>query len=1382
MPTATISGTNTICSGQSATLTASGGGTYAWSTGATTALITVNPTTTTTYTATVTLNGCTSTVSRVVTVNPLPTATVSGTNTICSGQSTILTASGGGTYTWSTGATTASITVSPTTTTTYTATVTLNGCTSIASRIVTVNPLPTATISGTNTICSGQSATLTASGGGTYAWSTGATTALITVNPTTTTTYTATVTLNGCTSTVSRVVTVNPLPTATVSGTNTICSGQSTILTASGGGTYAWSTGATTSSITVSPTTSTTYTATVTLNGCTSIASRVVTVNPNPIFNLVGTQTVCSGSVLTISVVSPTNDLNNLSGYEWSPNIELDNIALNTTNNPIIVNYSFSGTSSITGCTGTATLPITINPAPPSFTISVTENSGITANDLIICAGDPVTLTASGTSAPTWSNGVTAQLITVSPTTTTTYIATLTNAFGCSRTDSRTITVNPLPTISITNPNPVICSGTSVTLSAFPTTGLNSFSWTPGGQTSSNISVTPSTSTTYTLTARSTTTGCTNSASTTITVNSVNNSVCCTAPSLPPFNSPFNASALPNNSIIQVNANMTINQNLTFTGCTLRMGPNVKIIVNPGMTLNLINCTLFSCSEMWDGIEILAGGILNLNGTRIEDAKEGVKSLSNASLTVNNCNFNKNKTGIRLEQWTTAFTGVNNSTFDCTATLNSPNGFLKAPFVNKKSHYGIYLTGMENVTIGGTTINNFQNLEVGIYAQRCTNVTIQRNNFTNINSTCPVSGACTSATIKGWCIYTYSNNNLTIGNSTNATLGNTFQNSHNGIKLELAHKFAVYRNTFNNIITPAPPGVTLNNSDAHCISVIDNVDESFISYVENNTFTNFEHGIYYFNNESSSLNITQNQFGNFNSVLASAIYLHENPVQNIYINRNNFNVTAGQTGQIAIRLQNASLTGNGAIISANRINNVSRGVVLTKYNNSSILNHNTTSMAFGTTPAGIFFPANATNSRGIQLQNCQNTTVRNNFIQKAAPDPTNAVTTNLIGIDINISCTNSIIQDNNLQRLGTGINIFGTPNNPLQLKCNYMSSNMSGLTLDNTSIGNQGTSTNPQDNQWAVLTTTMFNNGARYARELTTNNSPIFFARTNSLPMFPPGPGMIPFTALTFNSGLSGTYTCSVPIGSTQSAMGLVANKEEEYSGLSQEEERVLDIEVFKILKRNTDYYDPSSLEGQEIESYLDSLEATNAGKIFRFEEKVIDNDTLGALSEVDGIFPTTDIEQNFKIVNDIYWRTWFMGIYSFSPEDSAALFDVAYQDPIYGGTAVFSARVMLGIDVENSSTRRSSNSISSNTILELNFVRFFPNPATDYVNYEITLEPNETASLEIIDLFGRIIFSKKIDYDNKTGFIDFKEKESGLYTFKVNLKGKSETGKLVVE
>lgn len=171
-------------------------------------------TATTNYTVTASLgtNGaCPQTANVTVTVVPTPTTAISGTTAICSGQSTTLTATGASSYTWSTGATTASITVSPTATTTYTVTGTNGGCTATASATVNVtttpvpNPTPTA-----STICLGQSTTITASGGGTYTWSNGATTPSITVSPTATTTYSVTVVNAGCTGTGSTTISVSP--------------------------------------------------------------------------------------------------------------------------------------------------------------------------------------------------------------------------------------------------------------------------------------------------------------------------------------------------------------------------------------------------------------------------------------------------------------------------------------------------------------------------------------------------------------------------------------------------------------------------------------------------------------------------------------------------------------------------------------------------------------------------------------------------------------------------------------------------------------------------------------------------------------------------------------------------------------------------------------------------------------------------------------------------------------------------------------------------------------------------------------------------------------------------------------------------------------------
>ena len=95
-PSLTITtSTNTICSGSSITLTANSvaGVSYLWSPGGqTTASITVNPSTTTTYTCTATQNGASSTANHVVTVNSIPT--ISGGTAVCSGGTLQLTGSG----------------------------------------------------------------------------------------------------------------------------------------------------------------------------------------------------------------------------------------------------------------------------------------------------------------------------------------------------------------------------------------------------------------------------------------------------------------------------------------------------------------------------------------------------------------------------------------------------------------------------------------------------------------------------------------------------------------------------------------------------------------------------------------------------------------------------------------------------------------------------------------------------------------------------------------------------------------------------------------------------------------------------------------------------------------------------------------------------------------------------------------------------------------------------------------------------------------------------------------------------------------------------------------------------------------------------------------
>lgn len=143
--TASISGNNQICEGDSVVLSATVTGglnpySYAWSGGQTTSQITVYPQQSQTYSIQITdsLGNTTSTQFLVnVTSNPLVSA---GTNQIiCSDSIVELTANGQGSILWSTGEISSSIIVSPEITTTYWVNITANGCTNADSVVVIVN-------------------------------------------------------------------------------------------------------------------------------------------------------------------------------------------------------------------------------------------------------------------------------------------------------------------------------------------------------------------------------------------------------------------------------------------------------------------------------------------------------------------------------------------------------------------------------------------------------------------------------------------------------------------------------------------------------------------------------------------------------------------------------------------------------------------------------------------------------------------------------------------------------------------------------------------------------------------------------------------------------------------------------------------------------------------------------------------------------------------------------------------------------------------------------------------------------------------------------------------------------------------------------------------
>lgn len=355
----------TFCTGGTVLLSGNVGG--IWSTGATTATITVS--TSGDYFVTNT-NSCSINSNHIiVTVNPLPTAIAGAAMSICSGSNAALGAPtiAGHTYAWTpttglSASTSANPTASPTITTTYTLTetITATGCQKSNTVIVTVNPSATTSIvlaSSTTTFCSGNNVTLSGnSGGGT--WSNGATTATIVV--TTTGDYYITNT-NGCGSVTSNhiIVTVNPLATASVitaSSATTFCAGGTMTLSGNNGGT--WNTGAVTPTITV--TTSNDYFVTNT-NSCGSVNSNhtIVTVNALPTATTGNNATLCNGIAVTLGAAAIAGHT-----YLWTPATGLSSATIaNPVANPsVITTYTLTEIITSTGCQKSNT--VIVNPQP----------------------------------------------------------------------------------------------------------------------------------------------------------------------------------------------------------------------------------------------------------------------------------------------------------------------------------------------------------------------------------------------------------------------------------------------------------------------------------------------------------------------------------------------------------------------------------------------------------------------------------------------------------------------------------------------------------------------------------------------------------------------------------------------------------------------------------------------------------------------------------------------------------------------------------------------------------------------------------------------------------------------------------------------------------
>jgi len=197
-----VSSPTVFCEGKTATISVFGANTYSWSNSSTTNSIVITPTANVNYSVSAANGNCFSSDSINLIVYANPTLVISASDQdICVGETITLLANGAAYYNWNTGSTVNIIFQSPQTNTVYSVIGTnAVGCSDLKTASISVNPLPLIILNTTQSVvCAGETSTLSASGGISYAWNGIPGTSTIAISPLINTSFTVSVVdINGC--------------------------------------------------------------------------------------------------------------------------------------------------------------------------------------------------------------------------------------------------------------------------------------------------------------------------------------------------------------------------------------------------------------------------------------------------------------------------------------------------------------------------------------------------------------------------------------------------------------------------------------------------------------------------------------------------------------------------------------------------------------------------------------------------------------------------------------------------------------------------------------------------------------------------------------------------------------------------------------------------------------------------------------------------------------------------------------------------------------------------------------------------------------------------------------------------------------------------------
>ena len=833
-----------------------------------------------------------------------------------------------------------------------------------------------------------------------------------------------------------------------------------------------------------------------------------------------------------------------------------------------------------------------------------------------------------------------------------------------------------------------------------------------------------------------------------------------------PNNSPYvvltsKSASAQNIEKFAINGTFSVDQNMVISFAEILMGPNAKFVLQPNVALIIQDDVyMHDCGYMWDGIYLTNSSPSSFMYSQqllyIEGSKNGVvvsrenevhleKTTFNQNLCaiqiLNSSNNGSTFTGCKFESVSNLFTApfTTNTLINPSPTysvINTPpisqqqnvrgKGFSVLNCFNTQGGFGLQI-GHSSLSLQAPMSSNFGcvtcppnefiNLDNGIVAKDA-QIKIVNNKFVHIDDLISNTIAGSGIVKVGTAVHIsgspspISNSKIVVGGSNNSVfnlnnLKNYFTNCKNGIYTgpytEVDISYNQFENIYINAIHNFYPTTNVNMVD-------------FTTKINNNRFLNCNRAIMSYNlfSRSGQLHEIKSNYYFWGNLTIPLAPLNYSPYRQF------------------LSVQNTNNTALNIEVSENYISNAHTafsfiGVAGNSPNYAKVENNTITLAGY---PLGTYAA-----EYGIRTMVSRNLSFNQNTISGTTP-------MNVFQRGISNETGQGYIEykNNNLLHLGAGIRAYNSMVT-LGLYCNIMDHDYVGFVNDGSNVGQQGNTSNTNDNQWTNnYYYDEFANGQYfysnwYLRSFPNSYQPIVLPLNINLSIF---------KNLVNNINITNcTNPCLSP---SQCRLSYYIDKIyaiDTSNFYSLEQKYLVQSSLYEELM--AEGIDTIVVQDSLFIAFKDSMSNSNATKLNSIDEvaSMISVNTAETIN--DNITPGNNSESNLKVFNDVYLETWARENYELTPAQIEILTSIAIQNPVEGGVAVYLARILLDIFIDDELPESQARLLSINSEskkLKLLNCKLIQNPIENDIRINCTDDIKSVNSVNLYNSLGQLVAS----------------------------------------